>query len=76
MWISMLTGSEYMDELYKGKPLKCYEMFRMTCTNSFGGQVELTWLFEGWVGWGECHPGGSHVIVHTWAQHPLQMCCR
>ena len=30
MRTSMLTESGYMDELYEGNPLKCYEMFRMT----------------------------------------------
>ena len=30
MRTSMLIESGYMDELYKGNPLKCYEMFCMT----------------------------------------------
>ena len=26
----MLAGSAYIDELYEGNPLKCYEIFSMT----------------------------------------------
>ena len=30
MRTSMLTNRGYMDELYEGNPLKCYEIFRIT----------------------------------------------
>ena len=43
MRTSMLIESGYMDELYEGNPLKCYEKFRMTCPLLIHLVDELNW---------------------------------